>query len=405
MSKESIIAKVKNLFRGDKVIWMVTLLLVLISLLVVYTSSEQLANRRNQNNTYILFRHFVTVVFGLGAMILAANIKYQRYSRILLLFFWISLPLLLFTMFLGKYVNNAQRGIEILGMTFQTSDLAKVALVGFLARILTLRRDSLDNIKELIIYVMLPILITVGLIFKNNFSTAAMLFVTCVVVMFLGRIKLKYIFGFIGAVVLVGGIALLVLLAIKPADAKDTNRSRTWLARVERFVGASDEEDEVQEDKFNQVLQAKIAIAGGSVFGKGPGKSTQRNVLQHAYSDFIYAIIIEEYGLVGGAFVLLLYLVLLFRATRIMIRAPQSYGGLLAMGLAFSLVFQAMLNMGVAVGLLPVTGQPLPFVSMGGTSLMFTGMSLGIIISVSKGLEKDNNDERDAEIEVAETDS
>ena len=405
MSKESIIAKVRNLFRGDKVIWIVTLLLVLISLLVVYTSSEQLANRRNQNNTYILFRHFVTVVFGLGAMILAANIKYQRYSRILLLFFWISLPLLLFTMFLGKYVNNAQRGIEILGMTFQTSDLAKVALIGFLARILTLRRDSLDNIKELIIYVMLPILVTVGLIFKNNFSTAAMLFVTCVVVMFLGRIKLKYIFGFIGAVVLVGAIALLVLLAIKPADAKDTNRSRTWLARVERFVGASDEEDEVQEDKFNQVLQAKIAIAGGSVLGKGPGKSTQRNVLQHAYSDFIYAIIIEEYGLVGGAFVLLLYLVLLFRATRIMIRAPQSYGGLLAMGLAFSLVFQAMLNMGVAVGLLPVTGQPLPFVSMGGTSLMFTGMSLGIIISVSKGLEKDNNDERDAEIEVAETDS
>ena len=405
MSKESIIAKIKNLFRGDKVIWIVTLLLVLISLLVVYTSSEQLANRRNQNNTYILFRHFVTVVFGLGAMILAANIKYQRYSRILLLFFWISLPLLLFTMFLGKYVNNAQRGIEILGMTFQTSDLAKVALVGFLARILTLRRDSLDNIKELVIYVMLPILVTVGLIFKNNFSTAAMLFVTCVVVMFLGRIKLKYIFGFIGAVVLVGAIALLVLLAIKPADVKDTNRSRTWLARVERFVGASDEEDEVQEDKFNQVLQAKIAIAGGSVLGKGPGKSTQRNVLQHAYSDFIYAIIIEEYGLVGGAFVLLLYLVLLFRATRIMIRAPQSYGGLLAMGLAFSLVFQAMLNMGVAVGLLPVTGQPLPFVSMGGTSLMFTGMSLGIIISVSKGLEKDNNDERDAEIEVAETDS
>ena len=405
MSKESIIAKVRNLFRGDKVIWIVTLLLVLISLLVVYTSSEQLANRRNQNNTYILFRHFVTIVFGLGAMILAANIKYQRYSRILLLFFWISLPLLLFTMFLGKYVNNAQRGIEILGMTFQTSDLAKVALIGFLARILTLRRDSLDNIKELIIYVMLPILVTVGLIFKNNFSTAAMLFVTCVVVMFLGRIKLKYIFGFIGAVVLVGAIALLVLLAIKPADAKDTNRSRTWLARVERFVGASDEEDEVQEDKFNQVLQAKIAIAGGSVLGKGPGKSTQRNVLQHAYSDFIYAIIIEEYGLVGGAFVLLLYLVLLFRATRIMIRAPQSYGGLLAMGLAFSLVFQAMLNMGVAVGLLPVTGQPLPFVSMGGTSLMFTGMSLGIIISVSKGLEKDNNDERDAEIEVAETDS
>jgi len=404
MSKESIIGKIKDLFRGDKVIWIVTLFLVLISLLVVYTSSEQLANRRNQNNTYILFRHFVTILMGLGAMIVTANIKYKRYSRILLLLFWVSLPLLVFTMFLGKYVNNAQRGIEILGMTFQTSDLAKVALVGFLARILTLKRDSLDNIKDLIKYVMLPIVIVVGLIFKNNFSTAAMLFVTCLVVMFLGRIKMKYIFGFVGAVVIAGAMALLVLLAIKPANDKDTNRSRTWMARVERFFGGEQEEEE-KEDKFNQVLQAKIAIAGGGVIGKGPGKSTQRNILQHSYSDFIYAIIVEEYGLVGGAFVLILYLVLLFRATRIMIRAPQSYGGLLAMGLAFGTVFQAMLNMGVAVGLLPVTGQPLPFVSMGGTSLVFTGMSLGIIISVSKEIDNVNNDERDAEIEVAETDS
>ena len=404
MSKETIVAKIKELFKGDKVIWIVTLFLVLISLLVVYTSSEQLANRRNQNNTYILFRHFITIVLGLGVMIFAANIKYKRYSRLLLLLFWISVPLLVFTMFLGKYVNNAQRGIEIMGMTFQTSDLAKVALVGFLARVLTLRRDSLNDVKEVIKYVMVPIIVVVGLIFKNNFSTAAMLFVTCLVVMFLGKIKMKYILGFVGAVVVAGAIALLVLLAIKPADAKDTNRSRTWLARVERFFGGDKEEQE-QDDKFNQVLQAKIAIAGGGIIGKGPGKSTQRNILQHAYSDFIYAMIIEEYGLVGGAFVLILYLVLLFRATRIMIRAPQSYGGLLAMGLAFGLVLQAMLNMGVAVGLLPVTGQPLPFVSMGGTSLMFTGLSLGIIISVSKEIDKVNNDERDAEIEVAETDS
>ncbi len=404
MSKETIVAKIKELFKGDKVIWIVTLFLVLISLLVVYTSSEQLANRRNQNNTYILFRHFITIVLGLGVMIFAANIKYKRYSRLLLLLFWISVPLLVFTMFLGKYVNNAQRGIEIMGMTFQTSDLAKVALVGFLARVLTLRRDSLNDVKEVIKYVMVPIIVVVGLIFKNNFSTAAMLFVTCLVVMFLGKIKMKYILGFVGAVVVAGAIALLVLLAIKPADAKDTNRSRTWLARVERFFGGDKEEQE-QDDKFNQVLQAKIAIAGGGIIGKGPGKSTQRNILQHAYSDFIYAMIIEEYGLIGGAFVLILYLVLLFRATRIMIRAPQSYGGLLAMGLAFGLVLQAMLNMGVAVGLLPVTGQPLPFVSMGGTSLMFTGLSLGIIISVSKEIDKVNNDERDAEIEVAETDS
>jgi cell division protein FtsW len=177
----------------------------------------------------------------------------------------------------------------------------------------------------------------------------------------------------------------------------------TWVNRIERFFSSSEEE---ADDTANfQVLQAKIAIAGGSVIGKGPGKSTQRNVLPHPYSDFIYAMVLEEYGLVGGVFVLALYLVLLFRATRIMLRAPQSFGGLLAMGLAFSLVMQALVNMGVAVGLFPVTGQPLPFVSMGGTSLLFTGMSIGIIISVTKEIDKVKNDERDAEIEVAETDS
>ena len=406
MSKESIVAKIKNLFKGDKVIWIVTLFLVLISLLVVYTSSEQLANRRHTNNTYILFRHFVTVVMGLVAMIVAANIKYKRYSRILVFLFWISIPLLVFTMFLGNFVNNAKRGIEIFGMSFQTFDLAKVALIGFLARVLTLRRETLNsNIKELIKYVMLPILIVVGLIFKNNFSTAAMLFVTCLVVMFLGKIKMKYIFGFVGVVAMAGTIALLVLLAVK-SDSKgqDTNRSKTWVARLERFVGG-DEGNDIEEDMYNQALQAKIAVASGGIFGKGPGKSTQRNILQHAYSDFIYAIIIEEYGIVGGSFVLILFLVLLYRATRIMIRAPQSFGGLLAMGLAFSLVMQAMVNMGVAVGLFPVTGQPLPFISMGGTSLLFTGLSIGIIISVTREINKVNNDERDSEIEVAEADS
>ena len=406
MNKETIVEKIKNLFKGDKVIWIVTLFLVMISLLVVYTSSEQLANRFNKNNTYFLFRHFVMIVLGLVTMIIAANINYKRYSQLLTLMFWVAIPLLLFTMFLGNFVNNAKRGIEIFGVSFQTFDLAKVALVGFLARVLTLRRDTLNtDIKELIKYVMLPIVVTVALIFKSNFSTAAMLFVTCLVVMFLGKIKFKYIMSFVGVVAAVGAIALLILLAVKSDNvAEDTNRSTVWVGRFERFFGGDSDKDKV-EDRFNQVLQAKIAVASGGIVGKGPGKSTQRNVLQHAYSDFIYAIIIEEYGLAGGILVLVFYLVLLFRATRIMIRAPQSYGGLLAMGLAFGLVFQAMLNMGVAVGLLPVTGQPLPFVSMGGTSLMFTGLSLGIIISVSKDINNNKNDERDSEIQVAETDS
>ena len=407
INKESIVSRIKGLFKGDRVIWMVVFFLVLISLLVVYTSSEQLANRYKQNNSFILFRHFVMIILGLAVMVVAANINYKRYSRILLLLFWISIPLLLFTMIFGRDVNNAQRGISIFGVTFQTSDMAKVALIGFLARILTLRRDSLDDIKGLIQYVMLPIIVIVGLIFKDNFSTAAMLFVTCIVVMFLGKVKIKYILGFVGSVMAVGLVAFLILWLIMSNNPGSTNRSITWAKRVERFFGGTDEVQGATNRDSNdfQITQSKIAISCGGIFGKGPGKSTQRNILPHPYSDFIYAIIVEEYGIVGGLFVLVLYLVLLFRATRIMIRAPQSYGALLAMGLAFSVVFQAMLNMGVAVGILPVTGQPLPFISMGGTSLLFTGLAIGIIISVSKEIDKVKNDGRDSEIEVAEADS
>jgi len=215
--------------------------------------------------------------------------------------------------------------------------------------------------------------------------------------MFLSKVKIKYIFAFVGIIIVAGAMFVLVSFV----QAKD-NRSTTWVNRIERFF--SSEEDEDDTANF-QVMQSKIAIAGGGIVGKTPGKSTQRNVLPHPYSDFIYAIIIEEYGLIGGIFVLALYLILLYRATRIMLRAPQSFGGLLAMGLAFSLVMQAMVNMGVAVGLFPVTGQPLPFISMGGTSLLFTGMSIGIIISVTKEIDKVKNDETDSDIEVAETDS
>ena len=399
ISKENILDKTKNLFQGDKVVWVVVAILTFMSLLTVYSASESVANRSyNGNNAFVLLRHALMLMLGLGCMFGASRLNYKRYSRLLLLFFWISIPLLVYTLFFGKNLNHAQRVIGIAGVTFQTSDLAKIALIGFLARVLTLRRDSLDNFKELGIRVMLPILVIVGLIFPENFSTAAMLFATCIVMMFLSKVKMKYIFGFIGIIVAAGAIFMLISFAF----SKD-NRSATWMKRIERFVGSSEEE---ADDTANfQVMQSKIAIAGGGIIGKSPGKSTQRNVLPHPYSDFIYAIVLEEYGLVGGVFVLALYLILLYRATRIMLRAPNSFGGLLAMGLAFSLVMQAMVNMGVAVGLFPVTGQPLPFVSMGGTSLLFTGLSIGIIISVTKEIDKVKNDERDAEIEVAETDS
>lgn len=398
INKEWAIEKTRSLFKGDKVIWMVVAFLTLISLLAVYSASESVANRSyHGNNAFVLLRHALMLLLGLVCMFGASQVNYKRYSRLLLLLFWIAIPLLIYTLFFGKNLNHAQRVIGIAGVTFQTSDLAKIALIGFLARILTLRRDLLDDFKELAIRVMIPILVIVGLIFPENFSTAAMLFMTCLVMMFLSKVKIKYIFAFVGIIIVAGAMFVLVSFV----QAKD-NRSTTWVNRIERFF--SSEEDEDDTANF-QVMQSKIAIAGGGIVGKTPGKSTQRNVLPHPYSDFIYAIIIEEYGLIGGIFVLALYLILLYRSTRIMLRAPQSFGGLLAMGLAFSLVMQAMVNMGVAVGLFPVTGQPLPFISMGGTSLLFTGMSIGIIISVTKEIDKVKNDETDSDIEVAETDS
>ncbi|MBQ4206085.1 MAG: FtsW/RodA/SpoVE family cell cycle protein, partial [Bacteroidales bacterium] len=239
-------------------------------------------------------------------------------------------------------------------------------------------------------------------------STAAMLFATCIVMMFLGKIKMKYIFGFIGTIVVVGALAVLILLKVMENDPSKMNRSMTWVNRIERFVGKEDEDPEKNEEKNFQITQSKIAIAGGGIFGKMPGKSTQRTILPHPYSDFIYAIIIEEYGLVGGVFVLLLYLILLYRATLLMIRAPQSFGAMLAFGLAFSIVMQALVNMGVAVGLLPVTGQPMPLVSRGGTSLAFTGLAIGIIISVTREINFKNtnfNDGNNSEVEITEADS
>ncbi|MBO4574887.1 MAG: FtsW/RodA/SpoVE family cell cycle protein [Bacteroidales bacterium] len=399
-AKEAIDLKIKNLFRGDKVIWMIVVFLTLISMLVVYTSSDTLAYREyNDDNGRVLMKHLMMLGLGLVALVIAANINYRYYSRLLLLLFWVSVPLLLYTLFFGKNLNQASRVIGIAGITFQSSDLAKLALVGFLARVLTLKREQLADVKELILSVIVPILLVVGLIFPANFSTAAMLFATCIVMMFLGKVKMKYLFGFVGTIALVGGLAILILLHVTGDNPQKNNRSQTWVNRIERFVGKGEESK--NDEKDFQLTQSKIAIAGGGVVGKMPGKSTQRTILPHPYSDFIYAIILEEYGLLGGVFVLLLYLILMFRAVRIMLRAPQSFGALLAMGLAFSLVMQAMVNMGVAVGLLPVTGQPMPFVSRGGTSLLFTGISIGIIISITREIQK--NDGNDTEFEVAES--
>ena len=385
--------KFNRIFQGDRVIWIVIIILALISLMAVYSATGTYANAKyDGKNTYVLLNHAFRLVLGLGAVYAAHRLKYTYYSRLFQIAFWISIPLLAYTLFFGVNLNEAQRVVSILGVSFQSSDFAKIALIGYLARELTLKQNEIRSFKSAFIPLVLPVVVVVGLIFPENFSTAGILLASCLVLLFVGRINMKYLLGILACALVLMSIYLVIVLNV----AEDKGRTGVWVQRMESFVEKfKDDEDKSAEELAReadaeefQSIQSRIAIAGGGVIGKGPGRSTQRNYLPHPYSDFIFAIIVEEYGLVMGAFVVLLYLILLYRAIRIMVTIPQSFGGFVAFGLAFMMVMQAMVNIGVAVGMFPVTGQPLPFVSMGGTSILFTGCALGIILSVSKELDK-----------------
>jgi cell division protein FtsW len=365
--------------KGDRAIWMVVIILSVFSLLAVYSSTGTLAYKFRAGNTeYYVIKHFIIMLLGLGLMLLASRVKYTYYSRISQLALWVAVPLLIFTLIRGTSINEANRWLTlpIINISFQSSDFAKLALIMFVARILTKKQETIKDLKEAFFPIMLPILIITGLILPANFSTAAILFVTCIILMFVGGVNLKYILAVMGIGVAAFGLFVLVVL-----NMPEKGRVITWKNRIEAFAGKSGDNYQAQ--------QAKIAIASGKIFGKLPGNSTQRNFLPHAYSDFIYAIIIEEYGLIGGFVILILYLILFYRGVKIASRSPGTYGALLAAGLSFSLVFQAMINMAVAVNLFPVTGQPLPLISMGGTSLWFSSLALGIILSVSRKIEED----------------
>lgn len=372
----------KNI-KGDKVIWAIVFLLSIISFLTVYSSTGTLAHKFQEGNTeYYMLKHGFILFLGLVLMYLAHIVKYTYYSRIFQIALYIAVPLLLITIFYGVELNDAKRGLSIFGLTFQTSDLAKITLIIYLARMLSKKQDEIHDFKSAFIPLMLPVLIVTGLIFWDNLSTAVLLFTTCLVLIFIGRVKLTYIFGMLGI-----GLVLLAICVTLLYNLPEGQQGRlgTWKNRITEFVDGS------KGDHY-QIEQSKIAIATGGIFGKMPGNSTQRNFLPHPYSDFIYAIIIEEYGIFGGVLIVFLYLNLLYRAVKIVTRVPGTFGSFLVIGVAFSLVFQAMTNMGVAVGLLPVTGQPLPLVSMGGTSIWFTSLSIGIILSVSKELDKKENE-------------
>lgn len=367
-------------FKGDRTIWLTVIILSIFSILAVYSSTGTLAYKYQSGNTeYYLFKHFFILVFGFGLMYAAHLLKYTVYSRVSKIAILVAIPLLILTLALGTNLNEASRWLTlpIVNLSFQTSDLAKLALILFVARALSKRQDTIKDFKTGFLPIMGPVVLTCMFILPANFSTAAVLFTTCVILMIIGRVEIKYILILLGT----GLIALALFIGIAKLVGYE-GRIDTWEKRIETFMN-DEGEGNYQSD------QAKIAIAKGQLFGIGPGNSSQRNYLPHPYSDFIYAIIIEEYGLLGGALIVILYLVLFYRAIKIAQNTPRAFATFLAIGCAFSLTFQAMINMAVAVNLFPVTGQPLPMLSMGGTSIWFTSIAIGIILSVSRDLEKE----------------
>ena len=412
---------INKILKGDKVIWIVTLLLGIISLIVVYSATSALAVSKYSGSTgTVLMKHLGMLVFGFLMMFGASKINYKHYAKIAWLLMIPCLALLLYTLVFGRNINDASRSINVGGFSFQPSEMAKIILITYLARQLVMMGDTKYNIKDFLIKLALPILATAGLIFSENLSTAMILVFVCMVLLFIGRVKMLHMAALVGLCVIGMGFYLIfdvvktnidnkhrrqkaeesMVISAKTGEFKEKqNRIQTWSNRL-KSMGEDKGEIDRFDDKHMQRTYADIAVASGSVFGKGPGKSEQRNFLPHPYSDFIYAIIIEEYGIVGGIVVLLLYIILFTRVIRIVSKRPITFGSLMAFGLGFLIIIQAMVNMGVSIGLLPVTGQPLPFVSMGGTSLMATGIILGMILSVTCSMEEEQEMSKEQEIQA-----
>lgn len=374
--------------KGDKVIWGVVLVLSFISLLAVYSSTGSLAYRMEKNSGYYLAKQ--VMVLGLGLLIIyyVHRINYTKFARWAVVLYMVSLPLLLFTLFFGTSLNEGSRWIKlpVINLTFQTSDLAKLALFMFLARMLSIKQDVIKDFRKGFVPVLVPMLLTCALIAPANLSTALMLGFTCSIVFYIGRVQLKHLF-----VLAFAGILCLSLL-FTVSKLTGFGRAATWERRIKDF---GSKKDGKHQDVY-QVEQAKIAIANGGLTGRGPGKSQQKNFLPHPYSDFIFSIIIEEYGILGGSFVVLLYLLFLWRSVLIFKRCPFAFGAFLAVGLSITLVFQAMLNMAVNVHLVPVTGLTLPMISMGGSSIWFTSVAIGIVLSVSKYVDEMEGERKNA---------
>lgn len=385
--------------KGDKVIWALVVLLALVSLLAVYSATGSLAYKNYKGNTEVyLFKQVAFIVVGILVVYFAHLVNYTLYSRIATIMFVLVIPLLIYTLFFGVRMNEGSRWIKLplINMTMQTSDLAKLALFMYLARLLSKKQDVIKDFKKGFLPVMVPVAIICLLIAPANLSTALLLGASCLILLFIGRARSKHILLTVGIASI--PILFLIIAAIASHRSGDDEaavatrsssalftRVETWVNRVESFIYGGKEAD---NDEMYQVNQAKIAIAKGGMLGVGPGNSTTRDYLPQAYNDFIFAIIIEEYGFAGGAFIVFIYLVFLYRCIRIFKRCPYAFGAFLALGLSFTLAIQAIANMAVTVNLFPVTGVTLPLVSMGGSSFIFTCLAIGIILSVARNVEQ-----------------
>ncbi|MDA9864401.1 FtsW/RodA/SpoVE family cell cycle protein [Flavobacteriales bacterium] len=363
--------------RGDRATWVVAILLVLTSLVSVYSASATLAWKQGGNSVGILFRHGTFLAVGLGFMWAVHRLRFAWFSRLSQLGIHIALGLLLLTVLVGSEINDARRWMDIGGFRFQPSDIAKVALVAFVARMLDRNRlvlhDFHKGVKPIVGYIAL----TCALILPADFSTAAMLALVCFLMMIIAGVTWKPLAITAG----LGAGAAMAVIGLATAMPALFPRMGTWIARATGFLGGRGGSDSSQIDFALQ------AIHQGGLLPHGPGSSMSRNAMPVAYADMIYAFIIEEWGaIIGGFGLILLYLILFSRAIRIGTRCPKHFGGLLSIGLGLMLTLQALVNMGVAVRLLPMTGQPLPLVSMGGTSIIFTCIAIGMILSVSRSL-------------------
>ena len=375
------LGRIYNNIKGDKYIWYIVLALNAISLLLVYSSTRALAYKNEEDTEYYLLRHSFMLLMGLFITYQVHRIDHRYFSRLAQMMLIISIPLLIYTMFFGVRINDASRWVRIpgIGFTFQSSDFAKLALLMYTSRMLSKKIGVIKDFKEVLKHIMLPIVGICALIMVNNLSSAGILFVTCMIVLFIGRVSMKFLLSIVG-----GGIIMVaVVFAYSWFLKEDHGRADVWLSRIESWQNPDE-----QSDDFYQQKQAYIAIAKGGFFRVAPGGSTQCNFLPDAFSDFIYATLIEEYGLIGGAFVLFLYLFFFYRIIVLIKKSPRAFGALMAVGLGTSISLQAVIHMGVNVHLLPNTGITLPLISWGGTSILFNAFAMGIILSVSRDVEE-----------------